>query len=288
MATIESLQEKVAKATEKVEKCKGTIARHEKQLEKKIAALSKKGINLTDLTEEEIKGVQESYRGSEKSWDIYEVTGKFDDIKGANKKLAEAEQILGNWKNKLDQEINKEKFIADEIPQVIKDFLEEWKQIAYEWHIKRHVDFQDFKKNLNEKVAKAHVELGIPEGRMPSKHQREQLEEMALDWKSVEARKVNFAGHTVLEMDRIRNEEKRLAYLDKELEKEKKAKLLDLAARIKGAVGIITDASDLRIRSGNLNGIIIGDKDKAEVETISAGGWNIQCFHYRTLIKPVK
>jgi hypothetical protein len=257
MATIEYLQEKVAKAEEKVNKCKGTVERHKKQLEKKI-----------------------------KTGDVWDIKWKEDDIKGAEKKLVEAERILGNWQEKLDAEINIEKAIENDVPQVIKDFLEQWKQMAYEWHVKKYDDYQVFKKDINEKAKQAERELGVLEGRMPSKYQREQLEEMRLDWKSVQERKVNFAGHTVLEMCKFREEDDRLAYLNKELEREKKAKLLELVARIKGVVGVITDATGLYIKAGQINGYVIGDKGKAEVRTIGAGGWNIQCFHYRTLIKP--
>lgn len=53
-------------------------------------------------------------------------------------------------------------------------------------------------------------------------------------------------------------------------------------------VGIITDASCLRIdEKGNLNGYIIGTKGKASVNTIGAGGYNIQCYHFRTLINEI-
>lgn len=85
------------------------------------------------------------------------------------------------------------------------------------------------------------------------------------------------------------DEEERLAWLEKELEKEKKAKMMDLIRRVNEVVGSITDASGLSIDvKGNLNGFIIGTTGKAEVETIGAGGWNIQCFHYRVLVKTIK
>lgn len=74
----------------------------------------------------------------------------------------------------------------------------------------------------------------------------------------------------------------------KDLEQEKLRKYDDIIERTNDIVGKITDASELRVSpKGNLDGFISGEKGKAKVQTIGAGGYNIQCFHFRTLIKPV-
>ena len=39
---------------------------------------------------------------------------------------------------------------------------------------------------------------------------------------------------------------------------------------------------------GDINGIIVGTEGKAKIQTIGAGGYNIQCFHFRTLIHEIK
>ena len=55
--------------------------------------------------------------------------------------------------------------------------------------------------------------------------------------------------------------------------------------RTNAIVGEITDAAGLKGGAkGDLNGYIIGTKGRAKVQTIGAGGYNIQCFHFRTLI----
>ena len=62
-----------------------------------------------------------------------------------------------------------------------------------------------------------------------------------------------------------------------------------IITRTNEIVGQITDASNLRVGAkGDLNGYIVGTKGTAKVQTIGAGGYNIQCFHFRTLINPMK
>lgn len=287
-AKIISLEEKVTKAVEKVKKCKDTITRHEKALVKKITALEKKvGGGVKNL--EAVKWDESNNRGSDYYWDVCEIERKLDDIKGATNKLMDAERIQANWQDKLNLEIEKELFLEGNAPQVIKDFLEQWKAKAYEWYIRRYNTYQDLKAKLKKEEEEAKVELGIPSGRLPSRQQRILLKEKGLDFKSIEARKASVAGHIVQYMDTIYDEADRLSWLEKDLEKEKKAKMIDLIHRINIVVGTITDAVDLKIcPKGNLNGFIVGEEGIAEVETIGAGGWNIQVFHFRTLVKPVK
>lgn len=58
--------------------------------------------------------------------------------------------------------------------------------------------------------------------------------------------------------------------------------------RTNAIAGKITDATALKVGSkGDLNGYIIGERGRAKVQTIGAGGYNIQCFHFRTLINAI-
>lgn len=73
--------------------------------------------------------------------------------------------------------------------------------------------------------------------------------------------------------------------LTKLAEKEAEMKKLDLISRIQEKAGAIIDASYLRMgNNGSLNGKVIGEKKSVWVETILAGGYNIQCLHYRVLV----
>ena len=76
--------------------------------------------------------------------------------------------------------------------------------------------------------------------------------------------------------------------LVKDLEQEANAKYDDIIERTNKITGKITDASGLKVGAkGELNGYITGERGKAKVETIGAGGWNIQCYHFRTLIHEI-
>lgn len=72
------------------------------------------------------------------------------------------------------------------------------------------------------------------------------------------------------------------------IENDKQIKIIQLTMRVTDVVGTITDASQLDVgEKGDLIGVIHGEKGSARLETISAGGWNIQCYHYRTVVHSI-
>lgn len=86
---------------------------------------------------------------------------------------------------------------------------------------------------------------------------------------------------------RERNIEEASAKLERDLRDEYNRKYDFIITRTNEIVGQITDASNLKVGAkGDLNGWIVGTKGCCSVKTIGAGGYNIQCFHFRTLIHP--
>ena len=291
---IDKLQEKLVAAEEKVEKCKKTIERHRAQMNKKAEALRKMGID-PESADKHALANNGTAAGREAYWLLCDYDGKKNDIKSAIIKLEDAERIVAGWKEKIDIEINKEKVINETVPQVIKDFLEDWKEHAFEWYVQRYDEFLEFRADLRNKEHHARLEAysTLPEyaetrerhkrifgdkepsnydliNLYPRKPVEDFLKERKLDYKTINERIHNFGDNIIFKMLDYHDENERLAFLNEALEKEKKAKLLILINSITAITGPIADAKHLYISAGELNGVILGEKGVAKIQTFSA------------------
>lgn len=280
--TKKELETKVINAQATVTKKKAIIQKHRDQLAKLIS-----------------KGADD--------WDIRR---KRSDIEEATKKLAEAEQIAKNWEDKLGAQISRDAFIEANAPQVIKDFLENWKANAIKYYRQHRIDFIAYRKELRQKEREARLEAlrTLPEleryreiykdrepsdsdllNLWPRKAVDEFLKERGLDYRSIQEKLAARSDYVTNRLLEIRDEAERETWLENTMEEEKKAKLADLICRINKVVGTITDASYLHIGpKGDINGYVVGTEGRAKVETIGAGGYNIVCFHFRTLVHEFK
>lgn len=64
--------------------------------------------------------------------------------------------------------------------------------------------------------------------------------------------------------------------------------IIDLYNRVKAITGEVTDWRNIHYHGKALNGLVIGKQGTAKVETILAGGYNIQRLHMRVLVHEVK
>ena len=74
----------------------------------------------------------------------------------------------------------------------------------------------------------------------------------------------------------------------KNVEREARYWVMDLAYRVADYVGTVTDWKGIRFDGKALNGLVVGTEGTANLETIVAGGYNIQKLHYRVLVKKWK
>lgn len=235
----QELKEKVLKAEEKVNKCMATIERHKKQLEKKLAVIKEHGWNENDRYA--FKGTPEY---DDSYWAVCEYEGKLEDIKRAEDKIKDAEQILVNWRLKYDKQVELETVIATEMPEIFRECRDE---LAKEWQATdiRH----------REEMLKKQKELSYEEFRKLYKYTMEEdLRKTDEQFYQIELREAELF-------------------------------IIDLYNRVKAVTGEVTDWSGIHYGGKALNGFVTGKQGKAEVETILAGGYNIQRLHMRVLVK---
>ena len=254
--TQKELEQKVIDAEGRVAKREAVLKKHNSQLAKMI----------------------------EKGADRFDVSIKREDIKSATSKLAEARETLANWQDKLNTRITRDAYLEANTPEILKDFLENWKQHAIGYYREKRIRFIEYRDGLKAKERAARLEA-----LQTLRDVDAFLSERGLEYRQIQ-KKLREAGDQItLRLLEIRDEDEREAWLEKTMDEEKRAKLLDLIGRIMSTVGTITDAAALHIGpEGDINGIIVGTEGKAKIQTIGAGGYNIQCFHFRTLIHEIK
>ena len=164
---------------------------------------------------------------------------------------------------------------------VLDEFLQQWKHRAVLYYNKVMTDMIPLQQEYSESINPYNNRLSL------SDEERKVLEsEHEAKYKKLQNYK-KFHNSIVSQLyDYGYSDEQIQDKIHKILDKEVDSKKLKLIARITKKAGNITDTSYLKIGvNGEINGSIIGDIAKVRVETIYAGGVNIQCLHYRVLVK---
>lgn len=309
--TIADLEIKVKSAEEKVEKIKTTREKHLSRLNKKIDALNKlfneinEDFSYEELNKEEnwiAKFYKHPYYNdvANLAFDIEIIK---DDIKSNEYKIKEAEQALKNWIEKLNAEKAKQQYIANEIPQEIKDFLLQWKtnimnavqKMAEDYITDRDEYRQDKNKIIFEYIQEHKEEYKWvdiyeynPEHSYESDiHSYKAIKEIQNihEYIVISEEFNNKYGNPLFKNYKARKFDDE--WLEKELTQEMNNRLIDLMNKVSKITGIIKGAN-LIVNYGDLNGIVYGENGNAKITTIGAGGYNIQIFHYRVLVKEIK
>lgn len=234
----------------RIEKKEQEIAKTEKLLQK----------YLDNASREEILVIGEFFKTGDYS--LHEPFG-YTDAWGKAVALYDGRKTLEKYQKQLDAQIAKENTI-NELPEVIKEFGENlfnrWNEYDF-W--KQQQIKEEMKKEPEYREREAYKEF-----------QRKMNEKWGRGW-------YDFAWYTSKEQI-IKNNRNAVNAL-----------ILNLVTRTVEIAGTIKDAKYLRLDRDNngysiINGIVVGEKGKARVESIGAGGYNIQRYHIRVLVKEVR
>ena len=222
------------------------IAKKQAQIEKKHNTIAKKERQIAKKQAEIDKMDADS---SDARWLASEIYWLEDDIKRNRDEIKECEATLAKYEAQLKGEQEKEATFISEVPEAMKTLEAE---LIERW-------------NKNDTDRRAWL--------------REQRKELGYD---EFIKKHHYSGW---EFTMVTDEQ-----INKQNTKDARLFILDLLNRVKDITGEVTDWSGITLTYGNtfpvLNGFVKGKEGNAEVESILAGGYNIQRLHIRTLVKP--
>ena len=209
-----------------------------------------------------------------------------DDIERAKRDLRGEQFKLKEYMEKRNTEIERDSQIPN-IP-VVEEFLKQWKEKADTYYRKEVKELREWKAEyriyFNKKREELRAEFGYKVNTTDKEVEKREIE-YKIDYKYERTYISNKWTQDIVNLDYY--EEKEFDNkLEKMLNDEVNRKRIDLYTRCSAKVGVITDATELKIGvNASLNGFVTGENGRAEVETIYAGGYNIQCLHYRVLVK---
>ena len=299
----EELQDRIAKIDTKIEKINKRITKWSVGMSEEAKELCKAVLDTKEGSQQQ-SAAYHAYRDFynlhkddpavenpndyNKGPSMYELWSAYVDLRTA---LATKEK----YQTKIN-EINN--FENEEKIPVLVEFLNNWEAQAREYYLENAAHYFDLEVRYKEELDKYLASLD-PEYYVPSRKYRYEQ-----DFKSRFMSSVDMLTKDITHIKKkvVYKDEKHWDYdyvpdsyevdeqlLDRRLKEEKEKKYKDLVNRVTAVVGNIQDVSNLHIAAtGQLNGIIIGDAASAKVETIGAGGWNVQVFHYRLLIHKIK
>jgi len=280
--TIETLNERIANAKASIAKKINICEKKNFLIKKKEAMIYKLGFD-PKLDKDEL-----AKENKEVFWIACDIDNLKDDIIRLQKEIEDTQNSLKNYQTELNIMIEKE---GNRNIQIIIDFLKNWKEKVINYY------HEAFEKYLIEKIEyyqKNHiyVEWSNNSGWKTKKENPEEYRRIKDEYKEYENffnKKWKFITPFIERGTGAWNTKEHFIFNDKKfkkmLDEDAKAKYDFIVDRTTELVGHIIDATNLHISNkGDLNGFNIGERGKVKVETIDAGGYNIQCAHFRTLI----
>jgi len=294
-----AIQEKIDKANEVIEKKHNLIKKRYAAIEKKLTQLNKLGLFEFEYVEDckslkqQCIDAEQAYRDQFKggsvdedsAWhDLYwgkcDVEDYIESIENAYKAIEEKKATIERYKVQLAKSEEKE-LEFEALPDVIKRFASDVAEAWDSWDAFRQASVIEARNEcdtLYNEMYEARREMGYEGAKEKVKVLQAVIDEIHSKYSHKECDALPYMSKDAIHEENV---------------KESKVLALDLAYRVEKIVGNIVDASDLRLSRGNtgcvvINGLVKGESKVAKVQSVGAGGWNIQRFHIRTLVNEVK
>lgn len=184
---------------------------------------------------------------NDKFWAECDIKWWTEDIERAKREIAEIRKSLETYRKQLAGEAENEEIFLKEIPESMKRMQTELVEVWDAWDTKRR---DELKAYYN-----------------------------AYGWSEFHKK------YNRYDMD---FKDKTDEQIHKDNERDAKSLIMDLYKRVKGITGEVTDWSGIHTEVGTwgftvLNGLVKGKEGTCKVESILAGGYNIQRLHVRVL-----
>ena len=217
-----------------------------------------------------------------------------EDIEYIQSEIMDRERDIAEWEaslRKYIRELTKEQQKSRDIPALV-EFLNRWKESVSSFYRMERVS--DERKELNAMCNEKYREYSeftrnawrdpVWKERSYSDRRTEERRLFNIYNEFKEAYDSRFGQIEMWESRGDFEEE-----MEKDLQKDWVSRYDRLVSDVTDKVGVIRDCTGLSVSGrGELNGIVIGDKGRAQITTFLAGGYNIQCLHYRCKITKLK
>lgn len=242
---------KIETLQERIEKKQNTIEKKQSAIAKRMAKIEKISAKVAAMGYDPNGDRYQAIDTADHEdiyWLMCDIENAKDSIESLKDQIEECKATIEKYEKQLAGEIEKEATFIYEVPQAMKD-LEA--MLIEKWDESDKVRREFYRSEYDK--------LGY--GEFVKKHR---------------AAAYNFMHLTDEEIHKAN-------------EKESRAFILDLLNRVKDITGEVTSWAGISLTMGNnlpvLNGFVEGKEGSAEVESILAGGYNIQRLHIRTLVK---
>lgn len=233
---------------DRIDNAKAKIEKKQNTISKKMAMITKKEDKLVALGFGRDAGVNETRGHDEALWIAIDIKNLTEDIERLSKEVEETKKSLEKYEAQMIGEMERDKALK-EIPENVKRMQDELVERWDVWDIE-----------YREKIRKDRYEMDY--------------KEFCNKYRGINTYDLMYRSN-----EQIHNENMQDA----------KMLILNLINRVKNITGEITDWRGVEATVGTwgmtvLNGLVIGKEGCARVESIFAGGYNIQRLHVRVLV----